>query len=151
MVVQDDPALATALEEARNAPPESREVPVGMGTIIQIVMYSAAGLMMLVLGVKPGPIVKTSVALAGVVAVVSIVGLGWMGNCFFDGNRETIVAGLSEAVQARPWLFAVALFALSVLLFSQASTVAALMPLGIALGLPAGDLRRPYRLMWSLW
>ena len=37
-------------------------------------------------------------------------------------------------------MFAVGLFGLSVLLFSQASTVAALMPVGIALALPATSL-----------
>jgi anaerobic C4-dicarboxylate transporter DcuA len=40
-------------------------------------------------------------------------------------------------VTAAPWLFAFALFALSVLLYSQAATVRALMPLGISLGIPA--------------
>ena len=39
-----------------------------------------------------------------------------------------------------PWVFAIGLFALSVVLFSQASTVAALMPLGIALAIPAATL-----------
>ena len=38
-------------------------------------------------------------------------------------------------VTAYPWLFAVALFALSILLFSQAATTKALMPLGLTLGL----------------
>ncbi len=132
--------LAARLEEAKDAPPQAVETTVGMGTIIQIVMYSAAGLMMLLFGAKPGIAVKTSVATAGVVAVVSIVGLGWLGNCFFDGNSDLIVSSLSEVVQDHPWTFGVALFALSVLLFSQASTVAALMPVGLALGLPAATL-----------
>lgn len=34
-----------------------------------------------------------------------------------------------------PWLFGVALFVMSVLLYSQVATVRALMPLGVALGL----------------
>jgi anaerobic C4-dicarboxylate transporter DcuA len=72
--------------------------------------------------------------------VVSIVVLGWLGNCLFDGNREQIVGSLSDVIRARPWVFAIDLSALSVLLFSQASTVAALMPVGIALGLPAASL-----------
>jgi anaerobic C4-dicarboxylate transporter DcuA len=111
-----------------------------MPQIIQIVMYSAAAVMMLAFGARPEVAVKTRVATAGVIAVVSIVGLGWMGNCFFEGNRTTIVAALADTVTAQPWLFAVALFALSVLLFSQASTVAALMPLGLSLGLAPATL-----------
>ena len=63
-----------------------------------------------------------------------------MGNCFFDGNKAEIVGALSGLIKDHPWIFAIGLFALSVVLFSQASTVAALMPVGIALGLPAAAL-----------
>ena len=36
-----------------------------------------------------------------------------------------------------PWIFSLGLFALSILLYSQAATVTALMPAGVALGIPA--------------
>jgi anaerobic C4-dicarboxylate transporter DcuA len=39
-------------------------------------------------------------------------------------------------VRAQPWIFALGLFALSILLFSQAATVLLLMPVALALGLP---------------
>ncbi|MFN0012659.1 MAG: anaerobic C4-dicarboxylate transporter family protein [Phycisphaerales bacterium] len=146
----DDPERATEtftgeqlrvrLEEIREEQSKPRSVSVGMADIIQVVMFSAAGVMMLFFGSRPGEAIKTPVALAGVVAVVSVLGLGWLGNCFFDGNKAQIVGGLSDVIRAYPWVFAVGLFGLSVVLFSQASTVAALMPVGIALGLPAGTL-----------
>ncbi|WP_307839030.1 anaerobic C4-dicarboxylate transporter family protein [Deefgea sp. CFH1-16] len=41
---------------------------------------------------------------------------------------------------AQPWLFAVALFGMSILLYSQAATIRAMLPLGIALGLPTPAL-----------
>jgi len=132
--------LKERLEEIRADQAKPRTVRVEMATIIQIVMLTAAGIMMLAFGAKPAETIRTSVALAGVVAVVSIAGLGWMGNCFFDGNKEQIIGTLSEVIKAHPWVFALGLFGLSVVLFSQASTVAALMPVGIALGLPAGTL-----------
>src|SRR5262249_37334327 len=111
-----------------------------MNTVIQIVMYAAAALMMLFCGAGADAAAKSKVAGAGVVAVVSILGLGWLGNCFFEGNKELILTSLSGTVQDHPWMFAGALFALSILLFSQASTVTALMPVGVALGLPAATL-----------
>jgi anaerobic C4-dicarboxylate transporter DcuA len=40
-------------------------------------------------------------------------------------------------VEGAPWTFAIALFVLSILLYSQAATVRTLMPLGISIGLPA--------------
>ena len=45
--------------------------------------------------------------------------------------RESI----EGVVTAMPWLFGIALFVMSILLYSQAATVRALMPLGIALGI----------------
>jgi anaerobic C4-dicarboxylate transporter DcuA len=133
-------AIADGLATLRDRPAETETARVGMATLIQLVMYSAAGIMMLLFGAKPGQAVGSSVASAGVVAFVSIMGLGWLGNCFFDGNREAIVTSLASIIEAHPWVFAVGLFALSVVLFSQASTVAALMPVGIGLGLSAGTL-----------
>lgn len=111
-----------------------------MNTLIQIIMYAAAALMMLFCGASPDAAAKSKVAGAGVVAVVSILGLGWMGNCFFEGNKAAILTALSDTVQQHPSLFAGALFALSILLFSQASTVTALMPVGVALGVSASSL-----------
>ncbi|MBX3317028.1 MAG: anaerobic C4-dicarboxylate transporter [Phycisphaeraceae bacterium] len=132
--------LKERLEEVRAEEAKPREVKVEMAVLIQIVMLSAAGIMMLAFGARAADAVKTPVAIAGVVAVVSIAGLGWMGNCFFDGNKAEIIGSMSEIIKAHPWVFAIGLFGLSVVLFSQASTVAALMPVGIALGLPAGTL-----------
>jgi anaerobic C4-dicarboxylate transporter DcuA len=132
--------IGSALESIRQTPPTTATVHVGMPVIIQIVMYSAAGLMMLFFGAKPGEVIKTPVALAGVVAVISIAGLGWLGNCFFEANKTEIVGALSSVIKDHPWIFAFGLFSLSIVLFSQASTVAALMPLGIALGLSATTL-----------
>lgn len=132
--------LKNRIEEIRTEQSKPKTVTVGMPEIIQIVMLTAAGIMMLFFGARPGDAAKSSVAIAGVVAVVSILGLGWMGNCFFDGNKEQIVGSLSDIIKAHPWVFAIGLFGLSVVLFSQASTVAALMPVGIALGLPAATL-----------
>lgn len=132
--------LKAALEKAREKQIQPRVESVGMPDIIQIVMYTAAGIMMLFFGAKPADTIKTPVASAGVIAVVSIVGLGWLGNCFFDGNKPLIVGALSDIIRAHPWVFAIGLFGLSVVLFSQASTVAALMPVGIALGLSSGTL-----------
>ncbi len=42
---------------------------------------------------------------------------------------------IEELVTRMPWLFGIALFIMSILLYSQAATVRAFMPLGIALGI----------------
>lgn len=132
--------LKERIEEIRAEEATPRVVKVEMAVLIQIVMLTAAGVMMLAFGARAADAVRTPVAIAGVVAIVSIAGLGWMGNCFFDGNKSEIIGSLSEIIKEHPWVFAIGLFGLSVVLFSQASTVAALMPVGIALAIPAGTL-----------
>jgi anaerobic C4-dicarboxylate transporter DcuA len=107
---------------------------------IMMTMLAAAGVIMLAFGASADKTIKTPVMSSGIVALVSIAGLGWMGSSFFEGNRAAIVGGISGVVQDHPWLFAVGLFALSVLLFSQAATVTTLVPVGIALGLAGPSL-----------
>jgi anaerobic C4-dicarboxylate transporter DcuA len=67
--------------------------------------------------------------------VIGIFGLAWMGDTFIDSNREVIVGGLGNMAKAAPWTFSIGLFLASVLLYSQAATARALMPLGLSLGI----------------
>src|SRR5207302_10992210 len=102
---------------------------------IMIVMLAAAGLNMLLFRASPITTVKGSIMNAGMVALISIAGLGWLGSSFFEGNRHFIISSISGVVQQHPWVFALGLFALSILLASQAGTVITLVPGGIALGI----------------
>jgi anaerobic C4-dicarboxylate transporter-like protein len=117
---------------------------VEIGQAIMIVMLAAAGLIMLLFKAKPDETVKNSIMRGGVVAVISILGVSWMGSSFFEGNRPEIVNGIAEIIRQAPWVLALGLFVLSVLLISQAATVVTLMPVAVALGLPAQALLGVY-------
>jgi anaerobic C4-dicarboxylate transporter DcuA len=106
-----------------------------MPVAIEIVMLMIAALIIIFCKPKVDDIVNGNVFKSGATAVVAIFGIAWMGDTFFQGNMKLISGSISELVTAAPWLFAVALFALSILLYSQAATVRTLMPLGIALGI----------------
>jgi len=106
-----------------------------MAEAIEILMLCAAGAMMLVARFKPEEMVANSVMRAGVVAVISILGIAWLGSTFFEANRAQIEGGISEIVRHYPWVFSLGLFTLSILLYSQAATVAALMHVGAGLGI----------------
>jgi anaerobic C4-dicarboxylate transporter DcuA len=110
---------------------------VEMAPAIMIIMLAAAGINMLLFRASPVKTIKGTIMSAGIVALISIAGLGWLGSSFFEGNRHLIIHSISGVVQQHPWVFAVGLFALSVLLASQAATVVTLMPVGVALGLGA--------------
>jgi anaerobic C4-dicarboxylate transporter DcuA len=107
-----------------------------MGDAIMIIMLAAAGIMMIFFKAKPAEAVKGSIMTGGVVAVISILGVSWMGSSFFEGNRIEIVGGISDIIQQSPWVLVIGLFILSMLLFSQAATVVTLMPVAVALGMP---------------
>lgn len=109
---------------------------VDMAAAIMIVMLAVAGLIMTILGASPEDAVKGTIMRSGVVAFISILGVAWLGSSFFEHNREFIVGGISGLIEERPWVFGLGLFALSVVLFSQAATIVTLMPVGVALGLP---------------
>ena len=106
-----------------------------MAPAIMIIMLAAAGVNMLLFRASPAATVKGSLMNAGVVALISIAGLGWLGSSFFEGNRSVIVGGISGIIQQQPWFFAIGLFVLSILLGSQAAAVVTLVPVGIGLGL----------------
>jgi anaerobic C4-dicarboxylate transporter DcuA len=102
---------------------------------ISLVTLAATALMLLVTKTKPDKVVNGSVMKAGIVAVISILGIAWMGSTYFEAHQAEILGAIATHLQTYPWLFAVALFVLSILLYSQAATVAALMGVGLKLGL----------------
>jgi len=110
--------------------------PLGMPIVIEIVMLSVAAFMLLATKVKVDDVPKTPTLRAGVVAVIGIFGLAWLGDSFIAANRNVIVPAIGDWAKAAPWTFAFGLFLASVLLYSQAATTRALMPLGLALGIP---------------
>jgi len=110
---------------------------VDMGMAIMIVMIAIAGLIMIVFKASPEDALKGTIMRSGITAIICILGISWLGSSFFEGNRTSIVGGISEVLQSYPWTFAIGMFVLSTMLFSQAATVAILMPVGVALKLPA--------------
>ena len=108
---------------------------VSMPEIIEIIMMSVAALILLVGKAKVGDAVKGNVFAAGMNAMVAIFGIAWMGDTFFNGNIAFFKEHIANIVSQYPFLFAIALFIMSIMLFSQAATVRTLYPLGIGLGI----------------
>lgn len=114
---------------------DGKEVMLDMPSIIEILMLSAAALILIVTKTNGLKAAQGSVFSAGMQAVVAIFGIAWMGDTFLQGNMAELKNSIEEVVRQMPWLFGVALFVMSILLYSQAATVRALVPLGIALGI----------------
>lgn len=108
---------------------------VQMPSMIMMIMLAAAGFIVLFAKTTASQVTKASLFSSAGQAAIAIFGVVWMSSTFMDHNYELIKSTLGEIVTQYPWLFALALFTLSILLFSQAATTKALMPLGLTLGM----------------
>ncbi len=106
-----------------------------MPLLIEILMLSAAALILLLTRTSGIEAAKGSIFSAGMQAVIAIFGIAWMGDTFINGNIVELKGSIESVVSQMPWLFGVALFVMSILLYSQAATIRAIAPLGIALGI----------------
>ena len=106
-----------------------------MPLLIEILMLTAAALIMLVTRINGIEAAKGSVFSAGMQAVIAIFGIAWMGDTFINGNIAELKGAIEGIITQMPWLFGLALFVMSILLYSQAATIRAIAPLGIALGI----------------
>ena len=108
----------------------------GMAEVIEIIMMSVGGLILVFSKTDVTKVVKGSVFIAGMQAVIAIFGIAWLRDTFFQGNIDFFKTNIEHIVKEYPFLFAGALFIMSIFLFSQAATVRTLYPLGISLGIP---------------
>lgn len=106
-----------------------------MPSLIEILVLSAAALILIISRTDGIKATQGSVFPAGMQAVIAIFGIAWMGDTFINGNITELTGSIEGIVRQMPWLFGVALFVMSILLYSQAATVRAIVPLGIALGI----------------
>jgi anaerobic C4-dicarboxylate transporter DcuB len=110
--------------------------PVSMTVIVQIVMLTTGAVVMLYSRVKASEIASSSVFKAGMVAVIAIMGIAWMSETFIEANKKVLVDNMQAMVSHYSWLFAVAMFAVSMFVKSQAATLLIMVPVGFALSLP---------------
>jgi anaerobic C4-dicarboxylate transporter DcuA len=128
------PALRTVPVKA------AAPIVITMPIAIAIVMLAVAAVILVATKSPAGEVPKCKTCQSGVTALVGILGLAWLGDTFIAANQEVIIGGLSRMAEAAPWTFAIGLFIASMLLYSQAATARALMPLGLSLGIPASSL-----------
>ena len=98
-------------------------------------MLAVAAVILTVTKAPVAEVPRSKTCQSGITAIAGILGLAWLGDTFINANRDAIIGGLSAMATAAPWTFAFGLFFASVLLYSQAATARALMPLGLSLGI----------------
>jgi len=108
--------------------------PLSMNLAIQMLMLIAGAVILMVCKVNQREISNGPVFKAGMVAIVSVFGVAWMSDTFFQSHFELLKNTLAGVVASKPWLYAVVLFLVSKLVNSQGAAIAAIAPMGISLG-----------------
>jgi anaerobic C4-dicarboxylate transporter DcuA len=128
--------LAGLFPTLRTVPGKTAEpLVIGMAIAIAIVMLAVAALILAVTRAPVSEVPKCKTCQSGITAIIGILGLAWLGDTFISANQEAIIGALGSMAKAAPWSFAIGLFVASMLLYSQAATARALMPLGLSLGI----------------
>ncbi len=115
---------------------EMSTVQLKMNVVIQIVMISAAAIMILFCKASPVKAVKGAVWQSGMVAVVAIFGIAWLADTYFSNYTNEMQAMLGDIVAKYNWSIAIVFFIVSVLINSQGAVVVSMLPLAYSLGIP---------------
>ena len=115
---------------------ETGSIALKMNLVIQIVMISAAALMIIFCKAAPKKAVAGPVWQSGMVAVVAIYGIAWLADTYFSNYMDEMQNILADVVKAYPWSIAFVFFMVSVLINSQGAVVVAMLPLAYNLGIP---------------
>ena len=115
---------------------ETGTIALKMNLVIQIVMISAAALMIIFCKAAPKKAVAGPVWQSGMVAVVAIYGIAWLADTYFSNYMDEMQEMLADVVKAYPWSIAFVFFMVSVLINSQGAVVVAMLPLAYNLGIP---------------
>ncbi|MBO9577705.1 MAG: anaerobic C4-dicarboxylate transporter family protein, partial [Microbacteriaceae bacterium] len=114
--------------------------PISMTPIIEILMFVAGTLILLISRPKVSEVPSTTVFRAGMVSAIALFGLAWLTTTFLGAHTAEISATIGDLVQVAPWIFALGVFVVCVLTTSQSTATNAIVPIGIAAGMPLGLL-----------
>ena len=130
--------LLGMVEKLRPAfPDENGElVPISTSIVIQIVMGVTATVIVVTCGVKIKDVVTQSTMSSGLVGLIALFGIAWLADTWISANETSIVNAMGGLVEQARWAIAVAIFIVAALTTSQAAALAAIVPIGLALGIP---------------
>jgi anaerobic C4-dicarboxylate transporter DcuA/anaerobic C4-dicarboxylate transporter DcuB len=112
--------------------------PLSITPIIQMVMLTAAALILLLAHVKATDVPSTPIFKSGMVAMIALFGIAWMADTFIANNEDAIVQALGGLAEKWPFMIAIAIFLVAALTTSQSAATRTMVPLGLALGIGAG-------------
>jgi anaerobic C4-dicarboxylate transporter DcuB len=111
-------------------------VPISTAIVIQIVMGVAATLIVLTCRVNVREVVTQSTMSSGLVGLIALFGIAWLADTWIAANETAIVNAMGDLVEEARWTIALAIFIVAALTTAQSAAIAAIVPIGLALGIP---------------
>ena len=112
--------------------------PLSITPLIQMIMLTAAALILVFCHVKATDVPGTAIFRSGMIAMIALFGIAWMADTFIANNEDAIVQALGGLAEKWPFMIAVAIFLVAGLTTSQSAATRTMVPLGLALGISAG-------------
>ncbi|HSL65665.1 MAG TPA: anaerobic C4-dicarboxylate transporter family protein [Gaiellaceae bacterium] len=112
--------------------------PLSVTPIIQMLMLTAAALILVLARVKASDIPNMTIFRSGMVAMIALFGIAWMADTFIANNEDAIVELLGDIAANWPFFIAISIFLVAGLTTSQSAATRTMVPLGLALGIGAG-------------
>ncbi len=112
--------------------------PMSVTPLIQMIMLTAAALILVFAHVKATDVPTTPIFRSGMIAMIALFGIAWMADTFIANNEDAIVQALGGLAENWPFMIAVAIFLVGGLTTSQSAATRTMVPLGLALGIGAG-------------
>ena len=127
-----------------------KNVVVGRDAAIMSLMLLVGCGITMACKIDVGNVASTSVFKSGMVAIVCVLGVAWLGDTFVSGHSAEIKEFSAATVAQYPALLAVVYFFAAMLLYSQAATAKAITPAVVAaLGISASNPGDSYMLVAS--
>ena len=125
-----------------------KNVIVGRDAAIMSLMLLVGMLITVSCKIELGKIADSSVFKSGMVAIVCVLGVAWLGDTFVSGHANEIKEFAAGTVSNYPALLAVVFFLAAMLLYSQAATAKAITPAVVAaLGITSANPGDSYMLV----
>jgi anaerobic C4-dicarboxylate transporter DcuA len=111
-----------------------KKPPLARDHAIITFMLAAASLIALLCKINAKNIVNASTFKSGMSACICVLGVAWLGTTYVSAHLKEINVVAGSLLASKPWMLAVVLFFAAMLLYSQAATAKALMPVALSLG-----------------
>lgn len=124
--------------------------PLSMTIVIELTMFTAALIILLVGKIAPAKVLVQPLLSAGIVAAIALFGIAWMADTFIAGNPQ-IIDWMGSVVKEYPLFLAVALFLVCGLTTSQSATTRTLIPIALAAGMSPAIITALWPSLVGVW